>query len=797
MALSINHWLEGIQLDVYTQNFESSGYFDLSQCVSLTEENLDAIGVSPLGHRKRILAHLPDADVVLGLVPPPPPRQLGQCDYVNLPQEDEYANVQDLKRNAPDLPPKTNLPALALRPVPAPRYRKSRAGSDIKEFEQSAGSPTEDNANGHRKRPVPQPRIRMLPGMKQELTDSSAGSTDSLADSKNSQHFGKSELLASGDDVGCDSPKPVRDTDSTDIEIASPHEMNIFKIGQASEDTTESDFLGRLAEIEKQISDDLLGLEEQSNDDSLEKQSSDDSDADGLEQPKTAVSVAALSGKAEFKTLVSPDRWKDLTEGGHDIFSTPVPLPPSFDRMGDSQMSYDVPKSAETQSTYGNGAPPKIRPSYDIPSAPVPVQPSYDLPAPPVPVQPSYDLPAPPALVQPSYNVLAPPAPVQPSFDAPVPTPAVPVQPSYDVPAPPAPVQPSYDVPVPAVPVQPSYDVPALHLPTRIKGEEESLDQTYDVPTRESDIYEPIWNATSQSEQESNWDQTKTHSLPSNNSPDLSVGASQNSASNTLPPGFHDNFLPNSGLHSIPNTGPNSFPPPCSNHGPSLLDFSPPVRNFEPSLPEVPKVPPMPAELSQFDPLQDVDTTCIRSARPLENIRQDEEEGEIYDSPPPSFAPPSLPVRRQPPPVPQRKTESPEIIPETLGEISVIVENDYIEGSFDEFSKLRAESTTSSVSSRSSMPPHPPPPVPLLTSPTTIPTRKTPPLPIVEEYHKLDHDPFSEAPPKQQPFKFAPVMPVSSSPKGFSRFDSDDELGGEFLCFIITLVLSHIFSVLC
>ncbi|XP_064636012.1 arf-GAP with Rho-GAP domain, ANK repeat and PH domain-containing protein 1-like isoform X2 [Lineus longissimus] len=713
---TIHDWLKGIQLDCYAQLFESSGYFDLTQCISLTEDNLNAIGVGPLGHRKRILAHLPDADILFGLVPAPPPQQLEQCvDYVNLPDGDDYVNVQDDVGNVPALPPKTDRPAESLRPKPAPRNRRSvarsRAGSDMKETEQEVSSLSENN--GQRKRPVPQPRARMSPGLKQKPNDSSAGSfeSESLADSRNSQTFEKSGLKSMQNDLVCESSKPIHDTQSPDIELASPEEMKIFKIGMDSatstEDKTEKDFLSRLAEIETQINADLLDLDKQMSDDS------DDSDTDGVGQPQTAVSVSALSGETEtvqssggsvakYGVASDVNRWQDNNSGGHALFNTQVPLPQSFNMVGNAQASYDVPKSTLSSSPALTGC--------DVPNTVVPLQPCYDIPSVPVPVRTREDSES--------------------DEDE-----------TYDVPPPPQRKQ------------DETYDVPPS--PLQINTDE---DQTYDVPNqRGSDIYEPIWIVSSQAAQVSNSDQQEVKPIQTNALLDsfgtsMTLGVSQ-TLSNSLPPSFPD------GSSADPNQGGN------------ILDFSPPVRNFEQLLPEPPKLRPMPAELTEFDPLQNVDTTVMRSAGPLENVGEDE----IYDAPPPSFAPPALPTlpvrKAPPPPVPPRITET---LPETLGQKSDVVENVYIEGSFDEFSKLRAESTTSSLGSRNSMPVHPPPPVPLMTSPMTTPTRIAPPPPIMEEYSLLDRDPFSSTPPKpQMPFK---VASISSSPKG--RLDSDDELGG-------------------
>lgn len=55
---SIMDWLNDIHLEQYTDNFKQSGYCTVKDCGHLNNEILLKIGVTPTGHRKRILKHL-------------------------------------------------------------------------------------------------------------------------------------------------------------------------------------------------------------------------------------------------------------------------------------------------------------------------------------------------------------------------------------------------------------------------------------------------------------------------------------------------------------------------------------------------------------------------------------------------------------------------------------------------------------------------------------------------------------------------------------------------------------------
>ncbi|XP_033742367.1 arf-GAP with Rho-GAP domain, ANK repeat and PH domain-containing protein 2-like isoform X2 [Pecten maximus] len=52
-------WLESLDLTQYIQNFRDVGIYKLQDCVTLDSDFLNDIGINLLGHRKRILEHLP------------------------------------------------------------------------------------------------------------------------------------------------------------------------------------------------------------------------------------------------------------------------------------------------------------------------------------------------------------------------------------------------------------------------------------------------------------------------------------------------------------------------------------------------------------------------------------------------------------------------------------------------------------------------------------------------------------------------------------------------------------------
>jgi len=51
---TINKWLDAIGMGKYTENFLDKGYATPRQILVLTLEDLEELGVGPIGHRKKI-----------------------------------------------------------------------------------------------------------------------------------------------------------------------------------------------------------------------------------------------------------------------------------------------------------------------------------------------------------------------------------------------------------------------------------------------------------------------------------------------------------------------------------------------------------------------------------------------------------------------------------------------------------------------------------------------------------------------------------------------------------------------
>jgi len=59
---SLEHWLDSIRLSQYLNVLIDSGYDTLHKCVALTSADLDHIGISLPGHKKRFLSQLAKFD---------------------------------------------------------------------------------------------------------------------------------------------------------------------------------------------------------------------------------------------------------------------------------------------------------------------------------------------------------------------------------------------------------------------------------------------------------------------------------------------------------------------------------------------------------------------------------------------------------------------------------------------------------------------------------------------------------------------------------------------------------------
>lgn len=61
MKMSVKQWLESLSMSQYHKLFMNNGFDTLAKCATLTDFDLDRIGVTRVGHRKRILSHLKTA----------------------------------------------------------------------------------------------------------------------------------------------------------------------------------------------------------------------------------------------------------------------------------------------------------------------------------------------------------------------------------------------------------------------------------------------------------------------------------------------------------------------------------------------------------------------------------------------------------------------------------------------------------------------------------------------------------------------------------------------------------------
>ncbi|XP_062899388.1 arf-GAP with Rho-GAP domain, ANK repeat and PH domain-containing protein 2 [Mobula hypostoma] len=110
---SIMDWLTDIHLDQYTDNFRQSGYSTLADCKHLNNEILLQIGITPTGHRKRILRHLHN------LFPKADELKLPKCPDELLPRGTESdSNNQDLPaQSSPKEEVVSSLPVSKLRTI--------------------------------------------------------------------------------------------------------------------------------------------------------------------------------------------------------------------------------------------------------------------------------------------------------------------------------------------------------------------------------------------------------------------------------------------------------------------------------------------------------------------------------------------------------------------------------------------------------------------------------------------------------------------------------------------------------
>ncbi len=64
--MTVSDWLAGLGLSEYAERFEAEA-LDMALLATLTEADLQALGVAPLGHRRRLLDAIAAFDLVTPL----------------------------------------------------------------------------------------------------------------------------------------------------------------------------------------------------------------------------------------------------------------------------------------------------------------------------------------------------------------------------------------------------------------------------------------------------------------------------------------------------------------------------------------------------------------------------------------------------------------------------------------------------------------------------------------------------------------------------------------------------------
>lgn len=180
----VSEWLCGLRLEQYCEAFQSAGLELLQQCRNLTADQLEQMGITLPGHRRRILASLnrTHANTESHSEPVESDRDQGSVEAgcakvlqtqrpVPVPVEEKPALKERAKRDeATSKPPQREKPVPKERqgarmreesraggekqPVPGPRTAKAQGGQE----EERDG-----RMNGERGRPVPKARTKFLP----------------------------------------------------------------------------------------------------------------------------------------------------------------------------------------------------------------------------------------------------------------------------------------------------------------------------------------------------------------------------------------------------------------------------------------------------------------------------------------------------------------------------------------------------------------------------------------------------------------------------------------------------------
>lgn len=141
---TVPEWLQALHLEQYCAAFQRAGLATLHQCRSLSADQLECLGITLPGHRRRILTSLLKTH---GNGEPQPPQCVAQTGYV-IPGEENAPHKEGEERDRETLRPSDR------RQKPLPRERQV---SRVKE----------EPGDGAQHKPMPRPR-RMPPRITQK-----------------------------------------------------------------------------------------------------------------------------------------------------------------------------------------------------------------------------------------------------------------------------------------------------------------------------------------------------------------------------------------------------------------------------------------------------------------------------------------------------------------------------------------------------------------------------------------------------------------------------------------------------
>ncbi|KAJ8297419.1 hypothetical protein KUTeg_023950 [Tegillarca granosa] len=191
---TLEGWLKSLSLEQYLSTFQNAGFTSLEHCTSLDDDLLNIIGITPLGHRKRILSHLPVINEGEYDLPKTP---LGiQKDLNTESSPTCHLNTSENNGDVSD------------RPKPVPKPRKTKRIKNSSETESSDLSP----------RPVPAPRVTSSKNSDGSINLKGV-TLDESSDDRNDEHFYQ--------EIGQTEPENV--TDSRLTFKPEPNDKNLLQ----------------------------------------------------------------------------------------------------------------------------------------------------------------------------------------------------------------------------------------------------------------------------------------------------------------------------------------------------------------------------------------------------------------------------------------------------------------------------------------------------------------------------------------------------------------------------------------